>query len=293
MIFFFKRAIKDMSENAFLHIVTMITIALSILIASSIGLLFSNANDVMNGWKEGIRIMAYVAPATGEQELAETRRTIEKMNGVREIKFISKEEALEDLKVQMKRQMSLIENLDRNPLPDSFEVQVVPGGQTWEKIETLAAHIESLPVIDSVEYGQAWLGRLANIFNLFQFIGITMGVLFFMVTVFIIANTIRLALYSRREEIEIMRLVGATDAFIKIPSYISGLIQGAVGGVAGLIILYISFLIISANIEQNFSSYVVDIRFLSAKSMMWILIYSIFVGWLGCFLSLKQFLKNY
>lgn len=293
MIFFLKRAIKDMSENAFLHIVTMITIALSILIASSIGLLFSNANDVMNGWKQGIRIMAYVAPATGEQELSDTRRTIEKMSGVRDIRFVSKEEALDDLKVQMKRQLSLIENLDRNPLPDSFEVQVVPGGQTWEKIETLAAHIESLPVIETVEYGQAWLGRLANIFNLFHFIGLTMGVLFFMVTVFIIANTIRLALYSRREEIEVMRLVGATNAFIKIPSYISGLIQGAVGGAVGLLILYISFLIISSNIEQNFSSYVVDIRFLSGKSILWILIYSIFVGWLGCFLSLKQFLKNY
>lgn len=293
MIFFFKRAIKDMSDNPFLHIVTMITIALSILIASSIGLLFSNANDVMNGWKQGIRIMAYVTPGTGEQELAETRRTIETMNGVRGVSFVSKEEALDELKVQMKRQLTLIENLDRNPLPDSFEVQVNPGGQTWEKIETLAAHIDSLPMIDNVEYGQAWLGRLANIFGLFQFIGITMGVLFFMVTVFIIANTIRLALYSRREEIEIMRLVGATNAFIKIPSYFSGLIQGAVGGVVGLLILYISFLVISSNIEQNFATYVVNIRFLSGKSILWILLYSIFVGWLGCFLSLKQFLKNY
>lgn len=282
-----------MADNTFLHVVTIITIALSILIASSIGLLFSNAGDVMNSWKEGIRIMAYVSPTAGEQDLTLARQSIEKMNGVSDVRFISKEEALADLKVQMKRQISLIENLDRNPLPDAFEIQMVPTGQTWEKIETLAAHIQSLSMIDDVEYGQAWLGRFSNMFNLFQFIGITMGVLFFMVTVFIIANTIRLALYSRREEIEIMRLVGATDAFIKIPSYMAGLIQGAVGGVMGLITLYISFLLISANIEQNFSTYVVDIRFLSGKAILWILLYSIFVGWLGCFLSLKQFLKSY
>ncbi|MBU1172627.1 MAG: permease-like cell division protein FtsX [Proteobacteria bacterium] len=292
MIFFLKRAIKDMADNTFLHIVTIITIALSILIASSIGLLFFNAGDVMSTWKKGIRIMAYVSPAAGEQGLLETRGAMEKMNGVGGVRFISKEEALADLKIQMKRQLSLIENLDRNPLPDAFEIQMIPTDQTWERIETLAAHIQSLPMIDDVEYGQAWLGRLSNIFSLFQFIGITMGVLFFMVTVFIISNTIRLALYSRREEIEIMRLVGATDAFIKIPSYFAGLIQGAVGGLLGLIALYISYLVISANIEKNFSFYVVDIHFLSGKVILWILLYSIFVGWLGCFLSLKQFLKN-
>ncbi|GAB6095485.1 permease-like cell division protein FtsX [Desulfatiferula olefinivorans] len=293
MIFFFKRAIKDMADNPFLHVVTIITIALSILIASAVYLLFSNAGDVMDGWKTGIRIMAYVSPLSGEQELSEARRAIEAMNGVKSVRFISKEEALDELKEQMKRQISLIENLDRNPLPDAFEIQMEPSGQTWEKIETLAAHVEALATVTDVEYGQAWLGRLANIFNLFQFIGATMGILFFMVTVFIIANTIRLALYSRREEIEIMRLVGATDAFIKIPSYMAGLIQGGLGGLMGLLILFISYLAISANIEQNFASYVVTIRFLSGKAILWILLYSIFVGWLGCFLSLKQFLKSY
>lgn len=293
MIFFAKRALQDMADNKFLHIVTIITIALSILIASAAGLLFANAHDVMTSWKKGIRIMAYISQTASESELREAMVKIEKMNGVREVRFIGKEDALSELKTQMKRQLSLLENLERNPLPDAFEIHMHPEGQSWEKIEMLAAHIESVNDIDDVEYGQAWLGRFTNIFNLFQFIGVTMGALFFMVTVFIISNTIRLALYSRREEIEIMRLVGATDAFIKIPSYFAGIIQGAVGGVAGLIILYISFLIISSNIEQNFSSYVVNIRFLSFDVVLGIILYSIFVGWLGCFLSLKQFLKSY
>lgn len=293
MIFFARRAIKDMADNTFLHVVTIITIALSILIASAVGLLFSNAADVMSSWKRGVRIMAYVDRTASETELREVQGRLESMNGVREVTFISKESALSELKSQMKRQQALLENLDRNPLPDAFEVHMQPSGQTWEKIETLAAHIEAVDVIDDVEYGQAWLGRFTSIFNVFQFIGVAMGVLFFMVTVFIISNTIRLALYSRREEIEIMRLVGATDGFIKFPSYIAGIIQGAVGGVAGILILFISYLVISSNIEQNFSSFMVEIRFLSADVVMGIIAYSIVVGWLGCFLSLRQFLKNY
>jgi cell division transport system permease protein len=282
-----------MSDNLFISIVTMMTIALSILIASAAGLLFANAGDVMDGWKKGIRIMAYIKPDIGEEKLENLQQGIMAMDGIKAIKFISKQSALEDLKSQMKRQLSLIDNLDINPLPDAFEIYMDPETQTFERIETLAARVSVLPGIDDVEYGQAWIGRFTQVFNLFKFIGITMGVLFFMVTVFIISNTIRLALYSRRDEIDIMRLVGATDAFIKIPSYIAGVIQGAVGGISGLIVLYMGYLAISANIEKNFSSYVVHIRFLSADVVLWIIVYSIFVGWLGCFLSLKQFLKKY
>jgi cell division transport system permease protein len=293
MIFFVKKAFKDMSDNSFIHIVTIFTISLSILIASAMGLLFTNVDDVVDSWKNGIRIMAYIKPGTPAEKIDLARKEIQAMNGVSEVRYISKDEALIELKNQMKRQLSLVENLDRNPLPDSFDVFMNPETQTWERVETLASFIMNIGCIDDVEYGQAWIGKFTNVFNLFRFIALTMGVLFFMVTVFIVSNTIRLALYSRREEIEIMRLVGATDVFIKIPSYLAGMIQGGVGGLIGVMVLYISYLLISSNIEQNFSSYVVNIRFLSPKTILWILLYSVFVGWLGCFLSLRQFLKKY
>jgi cell division transport system permease protein len=107
-----------------------------------------------------------------------------------------------------------------------------------------------------------------------------MGALFFMATIFIVANTIRLVLYSRREEVEIMRLVGATDNFIKIPFYFEGLIQGALGAIAGLAMLYIAFMFVSSNVEKGFFPGLV------------ILFVSMLVGWLGCLISLKQFMKQ-
>ncbi len=291
MSFFIKKALQDMKDNTFLHVVTMLTIAVSILILSAAGLLFSNAGDVIDSWKKGIRIMAYLKDNALQQDILSARQAVLKMNGVDTVVFISKDDALTTLKKQMVRQSSLIENLRTNPLPDAFEIKMKTQGQNWEKIEMLAAHIESHPTVTNVEYGQTWLGRISKLFSLFQFIAFAMGSLFFMGTVFIVANTIRLALFSRREEIEIMRLVGATNGFIKAPSYIAAIIQGAVGGLLGIIVLYITFLIITTNIEQNFSTYTLSIRFLSFEVVMGILCYSTIVGWLGCFLSLKQFLK--
>jgi cell division transport system permease protein len=291
MILFFKRAIDDILQNRFLNLVTIITISLAILIASAFILFFGNTSDIINSWKRGLRIMAYIKPGTHNVDIAGLKRTVQSLDGVHTLRFVSKREALERLKVQMKHQSSLFENLSENPLPDSFEIRMTASTGSWQKIESLAAQIESLALIEEVEYGQQWIGRFVRIISLFRLTGYAMGALFFMATVFIVANTIRLVIYSRREEVEIMRLVGATDRFIKMPFYIEGLIQGGLGAFIGLVMLFISFFFISSNIEHGFSPGLVHLQFLAPATMGAILLGSMLVGWLGCYISLKQFLK--
>ncbi len=292
MIIYFKRAIKDILDHRFLNAVTIATIAIAILISSSFALFFVNANTIVNSWKKGIRIMVYLKTNSSEMQVADIKNKIEGMKGVKNVRFISNKEALQRLKNQMKRQSSLLDDLQENPLPDAFEVRLTDDFQNKDKVETLAARLESLSQVDEVEYGQVWLGRFTNILNLFRLTGYAMGALFFVATVLIVANTIRLVLYSRREEVEIMRLVGATDGFIRVPFYMEGLIQGALGGIIGLGALFILFMFISSNVDKSLTSSLFTIRFLSWKAFFGILICSMFVGWMGCFLSLKQFLKQ-
>ncbi len=292
MIIYFKRAIKDIFDHRFLSAVTIITISISILIASAFTLFFINANGIVNSWKKGIRIMVYLKSSSPEIKVVDIKRKIQNMKGVQDVQFISNKEALERLKNQMKRQSSLLDNLKENPLPDAFEVRLTESFQNQDKVEMLAAQLESLSLVDEVEYGQVWLGRFTNILNLLRLTGYAMSILFFLATVLIVANTIRLVLYSRREEVEIMRLVGATDGFIRAPFYMEGLIQGALGGMIGLAALFVLFMVISSNVEQGLTSSMFTIRFLSWEIFFGILICSMFVGWIGCFLSLKQFLKQ-
>ena len=289
---FFKRALDDIFKNRFLNLVTIITISLSILIASAFILFFVNTSDIINSWKKGLRIMAYLKPGLNNDGLKDLKQTIQSLQDVDTVIFVPKQEALNRLKNQMKHQSSLFTNLTRNPLPDSIEIRMTATTESWQKIDSLAARVEALPQIEEVEYGQRWVGRFAQIISLFRLTGYAMGALFFMATIFIVANTIRLVLYSRREEVEIMRLVGATDNFIKIPFYFEGLIQGALGAIAGLAMLYIAFMFVSSNVEKGFFPGLFRFHFLSPTILLAILLISMLVGWLGCLISLKQFMKQ-
>ncbi len=291
-LFFIKRAVQDILNNRFLNAITIITIALSILIVSAFGLFFVNINDLLDSWRKGVRIIAYLNNKVSQTEILDVKKKILQIDGVAAAQFKSKDEALKQLKERMKRQAAIFENLRENPLPDIFEVQLSATAQNWEKVEILASQIETLPEIESVEYGQQWIGRITGIFNLLRFTGSALCAVFFMASVFIVANTIRLLFFSKREEFDIMQLVGATEGFIKTPFYIEAILQGIIGGILGIIVLYISYVVVVSNVDQGLSSAFIQIRFLPIPVTLLIIACSTFSGWLGCYLSFKQFLNT-
>ncbi len=292
LIFFIKRAVQDIISNRFLNAITIITIGLSILIVSAFSLFFVNINDLLDSWRKGVRIIAYLDPHTGQPAVSDLKKQVLQIEGVSAAHFISKDKALQQLKERLKRQSAIFENLRENPLPDIFEIRLSPSAQEWEKVEIIASQIEALPEVESVEYGQQWIGRITGIFNLLRFTGTAMCGVFFMASVFIVANTIRLLFFSKREEFEIMQLVGATDGFIKAPYYIEGILQGTFGGILGLIALYISYVVVVSNVDQGLASAFIQIRFLPIPIALAIITASIFSGWLGCYLSFKKFLTT-
>jgi len=286
----FKRALEDTLANRFVNAVTIMTIALTVMIVSAAVLVFLNASDWMSAWQQGTRIMAYLRPDTGGAASA-LQHSIESIEGVQNARFIPRDEGLRDLKERMEHPASLFENLLENPLPDAFEIQLKPSNGSWEQIEAVAERVRSFAEIEEVEYGRQWMVAVRRIAQLFQTLGLALMGLLLVAAVAIVANTTRLVIYSRQEEVETMRLVGATDRFIQAPFLIEGLLQGLIGAAGGIGILFAGYSALAVRIEQNGLAGVVTLRFLSFEQMALISVASMLVGWLGCYVALKQFLR--
>jgi len=291
MAHFVKKALADIRSNRFLNLITMITISLSILVVSVFLLFFENASRAIESWNQGGRAMIYLNKEFSLEMLPELKVKINALGDIDKIVYISKAQALDKLKKNMSSQSAFLKTLKENPLPDALEIRM-KSYHSFEEVQKVAQSIKAIEIVEDVEYGQGWLGRFLQIFNLFKITGYAMCILFFLIALFITANTVRLAFYSRKLEIEIMRLVGASETFIKAPFYVEGLLQGFLGGFIGLTILLIAYLAISSGMTQSLASYLYfDIRFLSVKMIGLIIAGSTFLGWFGCYLSLKQILK--
>jgi cell division transport system permease protein len=291
MTHFIKKALADIRSNRFLNFITIMTIALSILIVSVFLLFFENASRVIESWNQGGRIMVYLKKDFTMEMLPQLKAKINSVGETEVMIYIPKSYAMEKLKKDMSSQSTFLNSLKDNPLPDALEISL-KSHNSFEKVQEFAQNLKAIEIVDDVEYGQGWLGKFLKIFNLFKITGYAMCSLFFLIALFITANTVRLAFYSRRLEVEIMRLVGATETFIKAPFYMEGVLQGFFGGIIGLTILLISYLTIASGIAQHFaSSGFFDIRFLSFQMIVLIIFGSTFLGWFGCYLSLKQILK--
>jgi cell division transport system permease protein len=286
-----KRAFTDIVNNKFLHFVSVVTIALSVFIVSAFSLFFNNATDFLDAWRSGVRITAYLSEDVPEPQRIVLMEKIMKLNGVSAVEFISRDQAYDDLKEKIGQQSSLLDGLDKNPLPDSFEITLLDSYRQTDDIEKLAKDINDLLNVEDVEYAQKWLYRFNGIYNLFKVTGMVLVSIFFIATLLIIANTIRLIMYSRREEIEIIRIIGADEAFIKYPLFIEALAQGFLGGVAGIMMLYLSFILTVPNFAPDTVFSLFEIRFISVKFSLTIVFGSMMIGWVGCFFSIRKFLK--
>jgi len=290
VIHFFRGVGKDFIATPMLHTVTILTIALSLLVSSAFGLFFSNINQIFYTWKQGIRIMAYVSSSVENIDVDIIKNQIQALYGVNKIDYISSEDALLYMKEEM-QQAEILSHLKENPLPASFMIYVKPTNNTWETIERIATQIKMMPEITEVEYGKGWLERISSFMAFFRITCIAIGVLLLITTLFVISNTIRLVFYARRDEIDVMRLMGATRWFIKIPFYLEAICQGLIGGIIGIIVLFGLFYYLTI---YNFPAWTTDLfhpHFFSLHIIIMLIFMSMGIGWVGCYISLKQFIK--
>lgn len=291
MISILRRALSDYIRHRFFHGVCLLTIALAVFIVSAFALFFINAGDLMAAWQRGVRINAYLVPDAGQDRAMAAAEAIKQYKGVESVSYVPREEGLDWLKDQIGPHSSLLSDLEGNPLPDALEISPARELGGVDALDRLAEKIAGRAEITDVEYARDWLHRFYGIYNLFRLTAFVMAGMVFVAIMFIVANTIRLILYSRREEIEITRIIGADEAFIKYPLYLEAAGLGLSGGLMGLGLLYLGYQAVMPHFSSGGLVSFFRIRFLPAELWVFILISSMIVGWMGCWFTIRRFLR--
>jgi cell division transport system permease protein len=287
--YFFKQALVNIMSNRGVHTVGLSTMIVSILIFGAFLLLFVNFNNWIQGWGHSLSVSVYLRDGINKATRDEVASFIRSLPRAEIKRFISKKGALRDLKNALGSHSGLLEGLSKNPLPASFEVvfKDIEGHKTDP--QAIKKELEKMEGVEEVQYSEEWLKQFEGLMNMVKLIGFIIGGLLCMGVLFIVTNTIKLTIYSRRDEIEILKLVGATDWFVKTPFLLEGMIQGLVSGLLALLVLFSGYLLLSAKKMHFLGLALLDFMFLPQEYVLSLFIISIALGLGGSFIAVGRF----
>lgn len=216
-------------------------ITVAFLVTGIFLLLTLKLGTVVARWSEDFQVIVFLHDGVTPEQLTFLQKRLDGEMAVREVISVSKEKALAHFRRQIRGQESLLEGLGSNPLPASFQLRIRKKYQTADALGQLAASLKQMEGVEDVLYGQEWIERLTSAIHVMKVVGVVIGAVLGVAALFIVANTIRLAVDARAREIEIMRLVGATRAYIKIPLILEGTLQGGLGAALAMGLLYVLY----------------------------------------------------
>jgi cell division transport system permease protein len=288
LLYFVRDAFRSLRENFATAAFTSVTLGFSLAIFALFIIIFANLHGVLGSLGDRTHVLVYLkSGVTGGEALG---KELKRIPGVRKIKYVSKEDALKELKSGLKGGEKLFEGLDKNPLPASFEITLTEEYRDVGKMLTVVERLKALNWVDDIQYSQEWVRKFSAFLKFVELGAVVLGVFLAVATVFIITNTIRLTVYARRDEIEVLRLVGASDIFIRAPFFIEGVVQGAAGGVIALVILLLFRFLIAVRIPQ-YLSFVVDSPVNIPALLLILVVAGVFMGVVGSLVSMGRFLR--
>ena len=212
------------------HLLTAAAMAVTLFVFGACLLLQVNLQQLLNGWGEQIQITAYLHKTLSANEISAAQARLQSMAEVERVRLVSHEQAWREFQTALGSQSGLLDGLPRDVLPASLEIALRPAYRDSPNVEQLAARLRGEREFASVEYPQEWVERLGLILLAVEWAKWGLGGLLFLATFFIVGSAVKLALLARREEIEIMQLVGASTELIQAPFMLEGMIQGLAGG---------------------------------------------------------------
>jgi cell division transport system permease protein len=291
--YFIIRALRNMRQWPFLCSASILTMAIALATVATFFLVVVNIEQLALRWTKEIQVIAYLEKAPKPQNVAALTKKLKSFPEVESVNYVSQADALQRFKKHLGVDASLLEGVSKNLLPASFELELHPDYRNQQGIATVVEQLENNLEVDDLRYGQKWLERFNNFVGMMRYVGIILGGFLLFGALFIVSNTIKLTLYARRDELEIMALVGATMRFIKIPFMLEGAIQGLLGGLLSLAFLFLSFVFVISRSLNTFwlTPADFDLLFLTLDQQILLVLSGVVLGILGSLSSLRRFVR--
>jgi cell division transport system permease protein len=221
--------------------IAAVTIGVCLLLAGAFALLVANMEAILVRFGEELHVVAYLEPGLPRASLDALMERALAQRGVETVEYVSAEEAAERFRRTQPERAVMLEGLEASPLPASLELRLAADQRDAAAVRAVTDMLAALPGVAEIGGGNEWIEGYGQAVALMRSVGLAIGAVLALATLLIVANTIRLSIYARRDEIDILRLVGASRSYVAAPFLLEGLIEGLAGGTMGLALLWVAW----------------------------------------------------
>ena len=281
-----REALLSFRRTPLLSTLSITTIAFSLFTLGLFGLVAINLRQALRGLEERVEIVAFVLRGTPAETITIATQDIAAFPEVRAVHFVSEEQALARARAELVEFRDAYRDLQVNPLPASFEIRLKEGFTDSKSVAAVAERVKGFAFVEDVRYGRDWVARLDQLRNAAGMIGGLIGAAFALVAVVIIGVTIRLTIMQRAREIAVMRVVGATNWFIRGPFLLEGALKGFLGGALALALAYASY------VAFRGVGPMAGLVFFKPLQMLLLLVFGVLLGLVGSLVSVGRHLRE-
>lgn len=283
-----REALLSFRRTRTLSALSVTTIAFALFVTGLFGLVALNLRDAIRQIAERVQVVAFIKRDTPSTQITAAMSDIAVFPEVLGVQYVSETEALQRAQRELTEFREVYQDLEVNPLPPSIELSLKPEYRDARHAAAVAERLRGFEFVDEVKFGQDWVQRLDSLRDIAGLVGLAIGLAFALVSVVIIGVTIRITVLQRAAEIHIMRLVGATDWFVRGPFLVEGAIKGLLGGTAALVLCGSVF----AAFRSQHIGLGIGLRFFTPGEGFLLLLFGVLLGFGGSLVSVGRHLRQ-
>ena len=293
LIIGFQATIANVRANMQTFLISVVTIAISIGILGVFLIIFFNLNGFLASWNKQVQLIVFLEDNISPAQKNNLEVMFKENSRVQSTEEVNKDKAWQDFRKIQTEKSGLEFDLGFNPLPSSFKLRFKLSDNRLKHISKFAEIVKDKPGVESVEYGKIWIARYEKFIVFCRVFLIATGALLSFGLILIISNTIRLSIYSRQDEIELMLLIGATPGFVKIPFLLEGFLQGLCGSILSLGLIGVTYYYLKSEFQVYIDSIArgVDFQFISQPFLFSLVGLSVLIGLVASYISTYQYMQ--